>query len=303
MTRVTDLAQFNTALYYLTQTQSRVTEAQTQIASGVKSQDYTGMAADSSRLVTLEATHARVSQYVANNRLVGERLHTMESAVAQIFDVGSEIKTLLINALNNDNASSLALSDQADAALGHVAALLNTKLDGRYLFAGSRTDSAPVDLTGLPAGYTIPTADGDSIGYYQGDTFTFAVQADDTLSIDYGITADETGFERLIRAIDLVKKTPPTDRAALEHALDVVGQALTVIPDIRTKIGTAHAMVEEVNKSHDEFQLYAERSIGDIQAVDVAEVMTRLNDDSVSLQASYMAINTLSQLNLMSYLR
>jgi flagellar hook-associated protein 3 FlgL len=303
MTRVTDLAQFNTALYYLTHTQQRVTEAQTQIASGVKSQAYTGMAPDASRLITLETTHARVSQYLGNNRVVGERLQTMENAVAQILDVGTELKTLLINALNNDNASALALSQQADAKLEHVAALLNTRLDGRYLFAGSRTDTAPVDLAGLPAGYVIPTADGDSIGYYQGDNFIFAVQADDTLSVNYGVTADETGFEQLIRAIDIVKKSPPTDRAALEHALAVVGDAMSAIPDIRTKIGSAHAVIDEVNKNHDEYQLYAERSIGDIQNVDVAEVMTKLNSDSVSLQASYMAINTLTQLNLMSFLR
>jgi len=303
MTRVTDLAQFNTAMYYLTQTQSRVSDEQSQISSGVKSLNYAGLAPDVNRLVTLETSHARVDQYVANNNLVADRLQTMEGNVSQLFDVATNLKTLLVNALNNNNADALALAQQADTQLQQVASLLNLKLGGRYLFAGSRTDTQPVDLTQLPASYTIPTAAGDSSAYYQGDDFVFSVQADDSLSVSYGVTADEGGFEKLIRALDIVKKSPPTDRTALQHALDVVGQALNEIPDIRTKIGSAQATLDQVNKSHSNFQLYTERTIGDIQNVDTAEVMTRLQSDSTSLQASYMAINALSQLNLLNYLR
>ena len=140
MTRVTDLAQFNTALFYLSQTQGRISDEQSQVSSGIKSQNYTGMAGDASRLVTMETTHARATQYTANNTLVAGRLQSMEGSISQIFDVATDLKTLLVNALNDQNASSLALSQQADAKLQQVAGLLNTKLDSRYLFAGSRTE-------------------------------------------------------------------------------------------------------------------------------------------------------------------
>jgi flagellar hook-associated protein 3 FlgL len=303
MTRVTDLAQFNTALFYLNQTRGRVSEEQSQISSGVKSLTYAGLSPDVNRLVTLETAHARVEQYVTNNTLVASRLQTMEGNVAQLYDVATGLKTLLVNALNNNNADALALAQQADTQLQQVASLLNVKLGGRYLFSGSRTDTQPVDVTQLPASYSIPTADGDAIAYYQGDSFEFTVQADDALTVSYGVTASEGGFEKLIRAIDIVKKSPPSDRAALQHALDVVGQALTEIPDIRTKIGAAQAILDQVNKRHSDFQLYTERTIGEIQNIDTAEVMTRLQSDSTSLQASYMAINALSQLNLLNYLR
>ena len=303
MTRVTDLAQFNTALFYLSQTQQRITNEQSQVSSGIKSLNYAGIALDSNRLVTLQTTHARVDQYVADNNLVSNRLQTMEGSVSQMFDVATNLKTLLVNALNDNNASALALSQQADTQLQQVASLLNVKLGGRYLFAGSRTDTQPVDLTQLPASYTIPTAAGDSLSYYQGDDFIFSAQADDALTVSYGVTADQGGFEKLIRALDIVKKSPPSDRAALQHALDVVDQALKEIPDIRTKIGSAQSLLDQINKRHSDLQLYTEKSIGDIQNIDAAEVMTKLQSDSTSLQASYMAINTLSQLNLLNYLR
>jgi flagellar hook-associated protein 3 FlgL len=303
MTRITDLARFSNAMFYLNQTQNRVSESQIQAASGLKAQTYAGISTDASRLLSLEGAHARVEQYANGNTLISSRLQTMETSVAQIYDAGASLKTLLVNALNNENASLLALSSQAQSTLGQVASLLNNKVDGRYLFAGSRTDTAPVDLTQLPANYVVPTSDGDSVGYYQGDSFKFAVQADDNFSVTYGVTADEAGFEKLIRALDLVVKSPPTDRTALDHALAVLNEALDEIPDIRTRIGSSMSSIDQVNKRHTDVQTYTEQTISDIQNVDVALVMTKLNSDSVSLQASYMSINTLSQLNLMNYLR
>lgn len=302
MTRVTDLAQFNTAMFYLSQTRTRISDEQSQVSSGVKSLTYAGLSPDVNRLVTLETTHARVDQYVANNNLVASRLQTMEGNVSQLFDMATNLKTLLVNALNNGNAGALNLGAQADTQLQQVASLLNAKLGGRYLFAGSRTDTQPVDLTKLPASYTIPSAPGDSSSYYQGDDFIFSVQSDDSLAVNYGVTADEGGFEKLIRALDIVKKSPSSDTTALQHALDVVGQAINEIPDIRTSIGTAQSMLDQVNKRHSDFQLYSEKTIGDIQNVDAAEVMTHLQSDSTSLQASYMAISTLSQMNLLNFL-
>jgi flagellar hook-associated protein 3 FlgL len=302
MTRVTDLAQFNTAMFYLNQTRTRISDEQSQVSSGVKSLTYAGMSPDVNRLVTLETAHARIDQYVTNNNLVASRLQTMEGNVSQLFDMATNLKTLLVNALNNNNASALNLGAQADTQLQQVASLLNAKMGGRYLFAGSRTDTQPVDLTQLPVSYTIPTVAGASSAYYQGDDFIFSVQSDDSLAVNYGVTADQSGFEKLIRALDIVKKAPATDTAALQHALDVVGQAITEIPDIRTSIGTAQSMLEQVNKRHSDFQLYSEKSIGDIQNVDAAELMTRLQADSTSLQASFMAISTLSQMNLLNFL-
>jgi flagellar hook-associated protein 3 FlgL len=302
MTRVTDFAQFNNSMFYLTQTRTRITTEQTQISSGVKSLTYAGMSPDVNRLITLETAHSKVDQYVANNSLVSSRLQTMEGNVSQLFDAATNLKSLLVNALNDNNATALDLSQQADTSLQQVASLLNAKDGGRFLFAGGRTDTLPVDLTQLPASYTIPSADGDSLSYYQGDDFVFSVQADDSLSVSYGITADEGGFEKLIRALDIVKKSPATDRTALQHALDVVNDALTEIPDIRTRIGTAQSMLDQVNKRHADFKLYTEQSIGDIQNIDAADAMTRLQTDSTSLQASYMAINTISQLNLLNFL-
>ena len=95
MTRVTNLAQFDTSMFYLTQTRTRISDLQSQISSGVKSLNFTGLSPDVNRLITLETEHSRVDQYVANNNLVANRLQTMEGNVSQLFDVATNLKSLL----------------------------------------------------------------------------------------------------------------------------------------------------------------------------------------------------------------
>jgi flagellar hook-associated protein 3 FlgL len=303
MDRVTTLSQQTRLLSFVGDTQRRFDELQTQIASGRKAQNYQGVARDSGRLITLEATHLKITQYVESNGTVERRLNTMESSLAQLIDVMTSFKTLLVNALNASNAADLDLNNQAQQHLTEAAALLNVQQDGRYLFSGSRTDVAPVDLTALPASYTVPTADGASAAYYQGNAQVLEVRADDLLTVSYGVLASDPAFERALRGIDVVVKGAPTDRTMLNHALDVVNQALDGLPDVRTRIGLDRNTLESVNDRHQEFLLFAEENISDIENVDIPETVTRLNEAQVTLEASYMTLSRLSQTTLMNFLR
>jgi flagellar hook-associated protein 3 FlgL len=303
MDRVANLSQYNSQFFFLSQTTNRIADERIQVSSGYQSQDYAGISGDASRLVSMKAEHARTQQYETNNKLVGDRLTTMESSVAQVYDIVGSIKTLLVNALNGTSTQDVNLPGQAQSMLDQVSSLLNVQLDGRYLFAGGRSDTAPVDLSALPSSYTVPTSAGDASSYYQGDTTRLAVQASDSLSVTYGVTAGESGFEELIRGLDLAAKSAPNDRAALQDALATINRAQQDIPEIRTQIGAAQSSLDRINSMHDDFMTYTVKAISDIENVDVTEALTKIQNDSTGLQASYMTINTLSQLNLMNYLR
>jgi flagellar hook-associated protein 3 FlgL len=303
MTRVANIAQNDRIISLIMQTQTEANEAEVQIASGYRAQSYKGIARDSVRLVEMETSHVRVTQYLENNKLVEDRLQLMESNSEQIMDILSEFKTLLINALNHGNAIELDLANQATQMMTQIAALLNTDLDGRHLFAGTVTNTEPVDLSGLPVAYAIPSSDGDSSGYYTGDATQLAVRADDNLDLTYGITADALGFEQAIRAMDIVIKGAPTDTTMLGHALDVVNSAIDNVANIRTQIGNTRSSLAEINKKHSDFILYAEETINELENTDITLAITKLNESQVSLEASYMALTRLAQMNLMQFIR
>lgn len=303
MTRVANFAQSQRNISYILDTQKRLATGQFQASSGKKAENYSGIASDTRRLVNMEAAHLRATQHIANNKLIEDRLQVMESNVSQIFDAITQYKTLLVNALNANNSSDLAMPVQTRALMEEVAALLNVEQDGRYLFAGSRTDTRPVDLTALPVLFTIPTADGDASAYYQGDTVQLSTLAAENFTVNYGVTADAVGFEQTIRAMQMVIVGPPNDTATMEDALRVISEAIDNVSNTRTQIGAARAALENANQRHDDFLLFAEKTISDLENADITEVVTKMNADQVVLEASFATLGRLSQLTLTNYLR
>lgn len=303
MTRIADFAQHERNLAHILNAQQRLNEGQLKIASGKKSENYSGVARDARRIVNLEATHIRSTQFMENNKLIDRRLQTMETSVSQIFESITEYKTLLINALNADNDADLAMPTQAQSMLDQVSSLLNVEEDGRFLFAGTRTDTRPVDQTGLPGSYTIPTSTGAATGYYDGDSVQFSVQADENFSVTYGVNAGEAAFEQTIRAMHMVVIGTPGDNATLSDALAVINQAIDGVSDIRTRIGAARASLENVNARHDEFMLFAEKTISELENTDITRTITEMNADQVAVEASYAVLARLSNLNLAQFLR
>ncbi len=148
MIRVATFANHQLTMGYTMESQRKVYDLQTQVSSGKVSADYAGVGPDVHRLVSLKVATVRTDQYQANNAIVDQRLQAMETSVAQIYESATEFRTLLINALNANNAQEMGIDIEAKNYKDEMAKLLNIEQDGRFLFAGSRTDTRPVDLTG-----------------------------------------------------------------------------------------------------------------------------------------------------------
>ena len=306
MTRVTDFAQNNLTLFNIRNTQERLFDAQIQISTGKVAERYSGIGIDAGRLVNLESTRTRIDQYVSNIQIVDQRLRVMETNASAIFDLASTFRTLLVNGLNAEASSEMALNTAAQDILAQVAGLLNEQQDGRYLFAGTATNAKPVDLNA--AGFTSPPPvypSSADTGYFQGNNTRLSVRVDDNFDVTYGVTADETGFEQVIRALNLAATAtvgPPQDRIRLEEALRVANLALDNVPLIISRIGGARRTLDEISVKHNDFQLFTEEAIGEIENVDVVKAMTQLTEDQVTLEASYMTVARLATLSLAQFL-
>lgn len=304
MTRVTDLATHHATLATMLRTQSQLVDLQGQVATGRKARDYSGVAAEATRLVNLKADYARVDRFLDNIKVVDLRLQQMESSVSSLFDLASRFKTLLLASANGDNAADTALAENARHMLDQVAGLLNQRQDGRYLFAGARTDTPPVDVDAIPAGLG-PDEAGDGY-YYRGDSDRLTVRVDDTLTVAYGVTADEPAFESLIRALAIAANTDVSDKDSvgprIEAALGLIDDAIRDLPDVRSRIGQTRNTLELATGRHADFKQYAEVAIGDIEQVDIAEAITRLTAYENVLNASYAATVRLQRLSLTNFL-
>ena len=128
---------------------------QNQASSGYKSRDYAGIADSAQRLLNLEGEYTRTEQYLRNTTQAKLRLQSMETAVDSMLEIATQMKTLLIQASSAQQADDVNIMDEAEQALQQIANLLNTNLDGRYLFAGGRSEDPAVDIDkiGAPDNY------------------------------------------------------------------------------------------------------------------------------------------------------
>ncbi len=134
---------------------ARVTDLQNQSSSGYKSRDYAGIADSAQRLLNLEGEYTRTEQYLRNTTQGKLRLQSMETAVDSMITIATQMKSLLIQASSAQQADDVNIRDEAQQALDQIANLLNSNLDGRYLFAGGRSEEPAVDLDkiGAPDNY------------------------------------------------------------------------------------------------------------------------------------------------------
>ncbi len=306
MFRVADYAQYQLTLSYTMRTQSSVAERQIEIASGKRAQQYSSISTDASELVNIERSVARTEQFNRNIDQALTRLGIMESSVAIMVERATEVLAIMSSAISGENINDVPLQEFSATFLAEAESLLNTSHEDRYLFAGSQTDAPAVDLTdvaytpqaGLPIVFT---ADFD---YYQGDTLGLTVRTDETFETTYGITADEPAFEEMLRALSYMDYAGAnTDVAVLEQAYTMMRSAVDGLSDIRGRIGASSKVLESASSGHDDYLTYATNLVSTLEDVDVAEATTRLAQDEVQLQGSYLAISRISDLSLLNYLR
>jgi flagellar hook-associated protein 3 FlgL len=182
-----------------------------------------------------------------------------------------------------------------------MSSLLNTQYDGSYLFGGARTDAAPVDVSS--AAYAAATSPSTAdTSYYQGDSAIASVRVSDSQTVAYGVTADNTAFEQVMRAMNLVANNSPLSTNTLNEALGLATSSVDALGVVQTRISNASASIEKASASQTEYQSYAQTLGSSLTGVDVAAVTASLATYQAQLTASYSAIAKVQSLSLASYL-
>ena len=301
MNRISTLGQTQHLTYTMLKLQSDLAEANIQKSSGIKSDSYVGLDSSASTLLALESAMKRSAAYVEQSEIVAARVETMYDTVGTIYSLLGQYQELLSEAMSADNAETAALNASAVGTLEEVVSALNLEVEGRYLFGGSVTDSAPVSLDSY-ATQTAPST--EDTAYYQGNDDKASVRVSDTLSVEYGVTADDSAFEKAIRALSLGANAEenPQDTEALLEAYDLVGEAMDELLIIQTKLSADADTLEFEIDVQTDTQLRLDSMISDIEKVDLAEVVVRQEELQTQLEASYSAIASLSELHLSDYI-
>ena len=304
MTSIGSYAQNQFVLRNNTDAQARVQDYRVQVSTGYKAQRYDGIAGDSRRLEGLEQQHAQNKAFTKNIERTELRLNTMESSIEGLQGIAKDFRTTLLSAANAENLESLDLTKIASDLRDQAVALVNTEVEGRFLFSGSDTRTAPVGTDATSAQLT-------SDLYYQGTTDTLSVRADKGVTLDYGITAapgEDNGIEELLTALTQVMGGSVTQddvTAALDSLAgetNATGGAIAKLADTRAQIGSSLDLMGGIRTRLEDNQVDVEGSISDIEDVDVSRAMTLLAEQQTTLETSFAVTARLARTSLLNFL-
>jgi flagellar hook-associated protein 3 FlgL len=298
LTRIGDRAQASQLTSTLLATQSRMRDTQNSVATGKAAAHYDAISDQANLLLRTKDSRQLTATYQEQNEQLGDRLRVMDGALGSMLDIVERARTLLVQRLDGSVGSSVPLDAEAEGMLEAVAAQLNTRFDGQYLFAGSRSDQPAVQLPATPITAADPTL------YYQGDDVELTVRADAEVEIAYGVTAAEPGFASLIAGLgQALTAHAANDRAGLQAAAAQLDTALSEITTLRSELGAKTARLEAINEGHGASLVYLDEIVSRIEDTDLPAALTSLAQDRANLEATYMITGQLAGLSLADYLR
>jgi len=92
-------------------------------------------------------------------------------------------------------------------------------------------------------------------------------------------------------------------QAIVKAATTMLGNGISGVTKIQSFLGVTQQRVADSNDQVDTQLAFLERSIGDLESVDPAEITTTISNLTTQLEAAYSITNRLNNLSLMNFLK
>lgn len=307
MTRVSTVGQNQVLLVDLLRTQERLVDTQKQITSGKKASDYKTMASDVPTLMGAKNILARTEKFIQSNNELARALEVKNATMQGLVDVSSELRELVVGAI--DSTSGLALRTRLDDLFATAVSLLNTQDGGRYIFGGSRTDTPPVSAT-TPAALEALGL-GNELNSFTNNSLKVQAKVDDNLTLTHGVLATDIAEDLFEVMQDLMiyetangfsNPLTTAQQAYLTSKIPDLNAAFDTLNSAQATNGSNMTTLESVQQRHSEDRNFLKGFVSDIEDADIAEAITRLNQQQLALEASYRVFSTLNRITLLDFI-
>jgi len=306
MTRISTMAQNQAVIAQMMRAQSQVAATQRQISTGEISDRYSGIARDASALVSAKAIESRTLKYIDIGKQAMARADFQAVGMNAMYDTAAKLRQDLLNALATNSGRTVALD--VNAAFDTGKGLLNSKFGGRYVYAGSRTDTPPFNAADIA---DLATVANPVAGYFDNDGNKAQVRVDQNLVIEYGVLASDIGQDLMASVKTLAEYNAATpfsqyltaaDRAAIEAQIANLDAAMQKIGGAQAANGIVQNRLETIVIRHEDHDAVNKRLIADLSEVDMATAISRLNQDQLAVEASYSLIQQLNKISLLNFI-
>lgn len=308
MTRISTFGQTQVLLQGLQRNQIRLFEDQQQVNTGKVADKFSGIADKTSALLGAKSLLSKTDSYRSTIQTVLGRLDANDTQLGSILQVSRDFSETILNMLALDQAN--AFDEILNESFRFIANTLNTNIDGVFIFGGTQTDVPPVssnDINDL-----IAAADASDL--FQNDDDVLSAQVAEGVETDYGLLASDIAeqlfdsFKRIAEFHNDPVNGPfdgeltAAQRTFLENEFAQLTDAIEQAQSQQVQNGLRSQRLSGIDDQHADTQLFLKNFISNIEDVDMAEAISRLNNDQTALEASFRTFATLADVSLLDFI-
>lgn len=301
---------FDRALIQISDRQNGLAQVQAQLASSkqiVKPSDEPDRAAAVLRIKSIVDRQDRHLDAIAAAK---NRLGAEEGALRDASDLLTRIKELTLQASNDsyDTGNREVIAIEIDGLREQLLSIANTRdTQENYLFAGSRVRTQPFK------------ADADGVIRYEGDQTRMQVAVGDHRDLNLNRSGTDV-FSNLERPAP-TPGDPPTavgffdslqqvsnairasDHSSMQRGVGELDKMIQGISYAISEVGTSQGVAEQQRDMVEQTKLQMKTVLSSVEDLDYAEAVTRMQKQSLALEAAQRSFAQISQLNLFQYIR
>jgi flagellar hook-associated protein 3 FlgL len=272
---------------------------QEQVTTGKKINRPSDDPAGARRVLSLRSEDLRLEQYSKNIVTSTQSLDFSSSALNTVADYVQRIQELAIQGVNGstDQAGRDAIASEMNGILEQILQVANTSRMGLYIFAGTKTTTRPFDPARNSAGdVSAVTYQGNrqKIKYPVGPGFSSQVNQPGAEPF-----MDSKLFSTIISLRDDLKS------GAIQFAMDGLGNLNSAYSDVTHYMSKAGAVSSALGFSDNRIkdtQVALQATLGEVEGADLAEVILRLREQEVVLQAALASGVFMLNTSILDYL-
>jgi flagellar hook-associated protein 3 FlgL len=308
---------------------TQMTNLTEELSTGQVSQSLTGYGEQGSQILGLNASIAAANAYAGSTTTVSTYLNGYSASLTDLISDATQLSQGLATLATGSNSTSTSTGTTSAASFASLVsnlesdttAQLNTQVGNRYIFAGSRYDTAPANSIGdLPA-VTSPTAftavtspalpayDSEAASLPGGSTAAYATQsvtiADDE-TVNYGITSNDPAIQQLVYALQnasaATNSSDPNQSQYITLAENAANAAISGLQALQAQNGETLSQVTTEQTAQQKSVTTLQNTLGTIENANSTQVASEITAMQTQIEASYKATSALLSLSLASYL-
>jgi len=266
----------------------QLTNANRAIVTGKKNSNLSDDPVNLTQALRIKSSLNNLEQLGRHINMGNNWLSASESALTHVQDLISNARALSVQmaTATTGTAERASTAENVQGLMEEIISLADTEVNGRYIFAGSKTDTAPFDQSGT----------------YNGDSNPFTIKISRETTVEVGSDGDAVFGTIFTTFTDLVNDLRNDNVAGIQDALTKLENHFNQISNKISEVGAKMLRMEIKEQIYLDLDLDGRERLSGIEDTDMAEAIINLQEIQLIYQAALASSSKIMKLSLVDYI-